>query len=382
MSVSDRVFQSFFLAGFECSSHRRADGTRLDMLAATRHDLYASADYGQIMAHGLHTARDGIRWHLIEQEPGRYNWSSFMPMLRAASASRMQVIWDLCHYGWPDDIDIWSSSFVERFGDFAEAVAQVVRNESDQVPIYCPVNEMSFWAWAGGDVARINPAVTERGGELKRQLVRATIAAIQRIRNVDPRARFITAEPIIHVTGGLADEPERAAAEHYRLMQFEAVDLLCGRLEPELGGNPSFLDIFGVNFYPDNQWYLHGSTIPMGHHEYRPLQEMLMECWARYQRPILIAETGAERSARASWLHYVCAEVRDAIVQGVDIQGICLYPVLDYPGWDNERLCQVGLLSAADAAGNRSPCSRTAAELTAQLHRFNLVTPESRTASR
>ena len=57
----------------------------------------------------LRTVRDGLRWHLIETPPGHYDWSSFLPMLRAATAAGVQVIWDLCHYGWPDDIDIWSA---------------------------------------------------------------------------------------------------------------------------------------------------------------------------------------------------------------------------------------------------------------------------------
>src|SRR3712207_8963919 len=39
-----------------------------------------------------------------ETAPGRYDWSSFLPMLRAARDRGIQVIWDLCHYGWPENI--------------------------------------------------------------------------------------------------------------------------------------------------------------------------------------------------------------------------------------------------------------------------------------
>ena len=46
-------FQSFFMAGFECSSHRRADGRRLDLLASTGHDRWAAEDYGAVAAQGL-----------------------------------------------------------------------------------------------------------------------------------------------------------------------------------------------------------------------------------------------------------------------------------------------------------------------------------------
>ncbi len=78
------VFKSFFLGGFECSNHRRSDGRRLDLLAATGHDRWAAHDYAELHRHGLHAVRDGLRWHLIERQPGQYDWSSFLPMLQAA----------------------------------------------------------------------------------------------------------------------------------------------------------------------------------------------------------------------------------------------------------------------------------------------------------
>jgi beta-glucosidase/6-phospho-beta-glucosidase/beta-galactosidase len=359
--------RSFFLAGFECSSHLRRDGRRLDLLGSTGHDRLAPQDYDAIAQHGILAARDGLRWHRIETAPGRYNWSSFLPMLRAARERGIQVIWDLCHYGWPEDIDIWSAAFPERFAAFAAAAARIIRNETGAPPLVCPLNEMSFWAWAGGDVGRFAPCVHGRGLELKRQLVRAAIAGTAAVRDVDPDARFICAEPLIHVDPGANTDPAHvAAAEHYRLSQFEATDLLAGRLEPELGGRREYLDIVGVNFYSDNQWYYGGPTIPLGHHAYRPLQEMLAEWFQRYGRPMLIAETGAEGSARPSWLHYVCAEVQAARAEGVPIEGACIYPILEYSGWEDERHCATGLLSAPDASGSRRVFAPLAAELRRQ----------------
>jgi hypothetical protein len=364
--VSLATFRSFFLGGFECSTHRRQDGRRLDLLAATKHSRLVVEDYQALARHGISTVRDGLRWHLIETAPGRYDWASLMPMLHAARGCGTQVIWDLCHYGWPDDLDIWSPAFVDRFASFAAAAASVIRRETDGVPFYCPVNEMAFWAWAGGDVGRFNPCAHGRGPELNRQLVRAAIAATRAIRAVDPRAKFVCAEPLINVLPNSGDPEHVQAAETKRLSQYESIDLLTGRLEPELGGSPDLLDLVGLNYYPDNQWYLGGSTIPMGHYAYRPLGEMLAEAQQRFGKPIFLAETGAEGSSRAAWLAYVCSEVRDAIAQGVPVQGVCLYPVVDYPGWDNERLCPVGLLSDADGSGTRAPFSPLARELRRQ----------------
>jgi len=80
----DFRFDSFFMAGFECSSHRRRDGVRLDLIRATAHDKHALADYRLCAKLGFKTLRDGLRWHLIGKTSGKYDWSSWLPMLEAA----------------------------------------------------------------------------------------------------------------------------------------------------------------------------------------------------------------------------------------------------------------------------------------------------------
>ncbi len=357
------------LAGFECSTHRARGGRRLDLLAATGHDRLAGADYARLRAHGIRAARDGVRWHLAEPEPGRLDWSGVRPMLHAARDAGVQVVWDLCHYGVPDWLDVFSPAFPDCLARFAAAVAALVRDEGG-TPLYCPVNEISFWAWAGGEVGRFGPFGLGRGDALKRQLVRAAVAATRAVRATDPRARFITAEPLIHVASGTGDPGDAAQAEHHRLAQFEACDMLCGRLAPELGGGPDVLDLVGVNFYPDNQWYLGDRTIPLGHHAHRPLSEMLREVAARYGRRLLVAETGAEGAGRAAWLHYVADEVRAAQAQGVAVDGLCLYPVLDYPGWEDDRTCRSGLWAGADDRGHRAVHAGLAEELARQQALF------------
>ena len=120
-------------------------------------------------------------------------------MFKAAQRQRMQVIWDLCHYGWPDDLDIFAPAFVDRFAKFSKAVARHIKEQSDEVPFYTPMNEISFFCWAAGEVGWFHPFGKKRGVELKHQLVRATIAAIEAVRDVDPRARIVSVEPLIHV---------------------------------------------------------------------------------------------------------------------------------------------------------------------------------------
>jgi hypothetical protein len=366
-SETGSLFPGFFMGGFECSSQRRLDGRRLDLLASTQHDRLAERDYELSRRHGLQTCRDGVRWHAIETTPGKYDWSSFLPMLRAAERQRVEVIWDLCHYGYPDDIDLWSDQFPERFAAFAAATAQVIVAETGRPPCVCPINEISFWSWAGGHMGRFQPCAQNRGTELKRQLVRAWIAAADAMRDAVGEIRLVSAEPAIHVDPGDSADPDHVlGAATHRLAQFEATDLLTGRLEPELGGRPDYIDVVGVNFYPDNQWYHWGPTIPLGHHAYRPFSEMLAEWSQRYDRPVIITETGSEGSARAAWFHYVCDETRSAQEDGIPVGGICIYPVLEYAGWENERLCATGLFSEPNSAGDRRAYKPLAEELRRQ----------------
>jgi beta-glucosidase/6-phospho-beta-glucosidase/beta-galactosidase len=285
----------------------------------------------------------------------------------------VQVIWDLCHYGWPDDLDIWSPAFIERFARFARVVAQLVRNETETTAFYCPVNEISYWSWAGGEVARFNPGVRRRGAELKQQLVRAAIAATEAIWSVDGRARIVQVDPVIHVVARPERPRDRQPAEAYRCAQFQAWDMLSGYLCPELGGTPKYLDILGVNYYADNQWFLGGGTIELGHPLYRPFRDILAEVSQRYARPLVVAETGAEAAARVPWLRYVAGEVRAAVNAGILVEGICLYPITDYPGWTNGRHCQTGLLGLLDQQGQRAVYKPLADELRRQQALFDGV---------
>src|SRR3954469_23726850 len=139
------LFRSFIIGGFECSTHRLRNGRRLDLVHSTRHDEFAASDYRLLQSHGILTARDGLRWTLIERSPGVYDFSSAVSMLAAARQTGMQVIWDLWHYGWPDDIDIFSAEFIRRFVAYAREAIKYISEYTD-VPLVSPINEISFFS--------------------------------------------------------------------------------------------------------------------------------------------------------------------------------------------------------------------------------------------
>jgi beta-glucosidase/6-phospho-beta-glucosidase/beta-galactosidase len=360
------IFRSFFLGGFECSTHRLPTGRRLDLIRSTRHDELAAKDYRLLQRYGIQTARDGLRWHLIERAPHTYDFSSAIPMFRAARETNMQVVWDLWHYGWPDDIDIFSAAFVERFAAFAREAAQHL-SEHTEVPLISPVNEISFFSWAGGEGGIFNPFAKHRGDEMKRQLVRATIAGIDAMRQVNPAIRLFQVDPMINVVPRSDRARDLANAEGYRQSQFQAWDMISGRAQPELGGREEYLDVIGVNYYIHNQFMWEGQMIVPSDPRYRHAGQMLAEIYGRYRRPIFIAETGIEDDTRPAWLRYISKEVFSAMLAGVPVEGICLYPIVNHPGWDDDRHCFNGMFDYADGSGTREVFQPLADELTRQM---------------
>ncbi len=316
------------------------------MIASTRHDTLAADDYRQLATYGMRTVRDGLRWHLIEADSDRFNWESADPMLAAAKATGTQVIWDLMHYGWPNWTNPFDADFIERFSRFAEAAAIRIGPGG----CYIAINEISFLAWAGGEVGYLNPFVCGRGEELKGILCRAAIAATRRIRVVDPAAVMVAAEPLImvHPTDQRESSCERARA--LTAVQYDAIDCLLGRRHPEYGGHEACLDVVGVNYYPHNQWLASDPPQTVSTEAGDSVSKLLVKARDHYQRPLLISETGCEGEARADWATMIHDQVRIAECAGVEVLGVCFYPILDHPGWDDERHCENGLLCGYSAA--------------------------------
>jgi hypothetical protein len=347
------LFDGFFLGGFECSCHLLEDGRRLDLTAATRHDELADQDYARARTAGLAACRDGVSWVRTEPAPGQHDFRSVLPLVRAAHSHGVQVIWDLMHFGWPDDVDVFAPGFPARLARHARAFATWVAGETDRPVMITPVNEISFLSWAGGDVRCMNPFAAARGVEMKVQLVRATIECIEAVRDVIPGARFLQPEPTINIVRDEAQPLTWRRVESDNLLQYQAWDMLTGAIWPALGGHPRYLDLVGVNFYPNNQFMPDGTTIQRGDPRYRPFSDLLQEIWSRYGRPMIVSETGSEGADRAPWLGYVCDEVAAALERGCELHGITLYPVVNHPGWLDDRRCENGLWDYPDAEGHR-----------------------------
>ncbi|MFN7834785.1 MAG: NAD(P)-binding protein [Burkholderiaceae bacterium] len=331
-------FNSFWQAGYEGADHLNAGGRLLSMNDATGHAARAREDYRLLADFGIRTVRESVGWRLVERD-GAFDFSSLETRAAAARDLGIQICWTFLHYGWPADIDFYSSTFIGRFARFCRRTTRFLEKFTDQPPIYSPINEISFHSWAL-DVGYF-PARERPPGGAKRQLVRAAIAGCDAIWDVDPRARVLHVDPVVNVAAqpNAAVTCDAAAREH--ALQFEAWDMLAGRTHPELGGTPRHLDLIGVNYYHDNQWEV-GSGARLAWHlgdaRRAPLSKLLKDVFQRYGRPLVLSETSHVGSGRGAWLQDVAAQIRLATQQGVDCRGICLYPVIDRPDWDREHI--------------------------------------------
>jgi beta-glucosidase/6-phospho-beta-glucosidase/beta-galactosidase len=340
------MFRSFFFAGFEGATGYNQRGDWFDQVAATCHDRHADDDYRRLAEVGIHAAREAIRWPLVDRG-GRYDFSSVKPFLDASRRHRIEVIWDLFHYGYPRELDLFAEGFVERFAAYCAATARYVCAHQEGTCYFTPINEPSYFAWAAGDAARFAPHCRGRGSELKVILARAAIAGINAIRAVVPGARFVNVDPLCNVVPPHGRFDLLADANAFnREAVFESWDMLCGRVRPELGGSRDHLDIVGVNYYWTNQWELGKDGEPLADDDPRrvSLTRLIRRVWQRYGGDVLITETAHVRNMRPTWLNYVAEQCETLLDQGVPLRGVCLYPILGMPEWHSpEEWVPMGL---------------------------------------
>lgn len=348
-------FQSFWMGGFEGADHVNGRGERLDMVRATGHAGRLDQDYRRARLLGLRTVRESIGWRLTEVADGAFDFSRAIAMAQAAQRQGVQILWTLMHYGVPPGLTLLDDALVPRFARFAAEAARVLAPLCPGPRFYTPINEISFLSWAASASDAMGPAGAPpearepdleedsrvSGFQIKRRLVRAALAGIRAIREVDPQARFLHVEPVVHVVPPVDQPAFRAQADRISAFQWQAFDMLAGRMEPELGGHPEAIDVLGLNHYHSSQWETPSEKRLAWHlrdPRRQPLADLLEAVWRRYHRPLIVAETGHIGVGRAAWLQEIAGEAQRAHARGVPLGGVCLYPLLDRPDWHDTRV--------------------------------------------
>jgi hypothetical protein len=309
----------------------------------------------------IKTVRESIGWRLAEPRSGHFDLDRAERIARTAQRHGVQVAWSLMHCGILGDVSLLDDGIVERFAAFAAAVARRLAPLHPRPPVYTPINEIGFISWLASSTHDVwpyrseAPGGTERSGyAIKCRLVRAALAGMAAMRAVDPRCRFLHVEPVVHVTAP-RERPDLAAlTQQVCSYQWQAWDLISGRLAPELGGHPEALDLIGVNHYHSGQWeVLTEARLKWHQHDERrrALSSLLCEVWQRYRRPLIVSETSHVEGHRATWLNEVAAEVRLARSRGAPVDGLCLYPLVDRRDWNQpQQWHHSGLWDVCDPA--------------------------------
>jgi beta-glucosidase/6-phospho-beta-glucosidase/beta-galactosidase len=376
------IFPTFFLSGFECSTFDWKDCGRRDLVDETRHLQHVQEDYAFLRHLGIGVAREGAPWPLIDRG-GRYDLSRLDPFIEAMHAQHVLPIWDLCHYGYPDDLDPMGPDFVPRFAAYARAVAEYVGPRLPGPHFFTPINEITFFAFAGGEWAWCAPwgKTRQQRFDFRMRLCEADIAAVKAIREAYPDARMLHIDPLVNVVAP-RDRPDLQAAAWKETYDdtFLAWDVIAGKRHPELGGSLDILDIVGVNCYSFGQMEYREqgphAALPPGDDRIVSLCELILLAWNRYRRPMVVAETSGLEEGREDWLRDVVHESLAAVYRGADLHGVCLFPAVDMPDWHKGIWVHNGLCDLIEDKGDlrRVPVQAYCQELRRWQKRLNRVT--------
>lgn len=338
----NNLFKSFWMAGFECTDKLNAFGNRVDFLNITGHLEYINNDYKNLHDFNIATVREGIRWSQVERRPYVYDWSVVATMIKAGKSNNIQQVWDLCHFGFPDDLTPLHPMFARRFAALCKSFVRFYRCLSpEDTLIIIPINEVGFISWLGGEVCGTTPYCKGYGWEVKYNLMRAYIEGIEAIKETDASVRILTSEPLTNIVAPSNATPEQIAdAMLKHEYQFQVTDILSGRMCPELRGKPEYIDIIGLNYYFNNQWVcdtletLIWKSDPLDE-RWKPLNDLISEVYHRYDKPIVITETSHPEEDRALWINMIAGECAAVINKNIPLLGVCIYPIIDRPDWDD-----------------------------------------------
>jgi beta-glucosidase/6-phospho-beta-glucosidase/beta-galactosidase len=382
MANKPGIFPTFFISGFECSTFLWKDKGRRNLITETQHDKFVAQDYTLLRRLGIAVSREGIPWPLVDNK-GVYDFSVIDPMINAMNEQKILPIWDLCHYGYPDDLDPFTDQFTERFTAYCKAAAEYVVSKMRGPYFFTPINEITFFSFSGGEWGWVAPFKNTKADrfQFRVALCKAAIAGAKAIREVVPDARMVNIDPLVQVVAP-RDRPDlqQAAWQETYVDTFLAWDILYGKEHPELGGSPDILDIVGANNYSFGQMEYRESgphqALPPDDDRIKPLCDLLKTVWDRYHRPMIIGETSGMNEGREDWLRDVMDESLAAVDAGMDLHGICLFPAVEMPDWHTGEWLKNGLCDLVLQEGtlNRVECDTYIMELRRWQKELNRVT--------
>jgi beta-glucosidase/6-phospho-beta-glucosidase/beta-galactosidase len=324
----------------------------IDVAETSSHATRWRADLDANLAVGVNRFRYPLRWHRIERERGRYDWSETDDVLGYLGERQAEPIVDLLHHTsypqWLTD-GFRDRAFPAAYLSFTEAVA----TRYPWLRSYTLFNEPLATLFLAGHEALWPPYDHGVDGfvRLARNVLPAVSAAASCFRELLPEASHIWIDTCEHhagTPGGPANYAAWANDRRHVLLDlaighdlnpsrpFLAAMLEAGA-EPLLSLPPIQVDVLGLDYYCHSEWwYEEGSGRAPSPHPvgFAAVAEQYAR---RYQLPMLLSETNIRGlpSDRASWLRYMLEQYQIAVSMGVPLSGFCWFPSVDSCDWDS-----------------------------------------------
>lgn len=318
------AFDAGHIRGWTPAWERELDFHQLEL---TGHAAQLEDDYRLFREEfGLSAFRDGAWLARTFPAPGRFDWEY---LDRLAAVSRQQVTLSLCHYEWLpwiQEADLWDGRVIALMAEYAGAVAARYRG---CFAAYIPVVEAGYWtammsAWGRWWPAR-DKASAPGWWQLYTVVGRMIVAMARAVRAADPDIPLGLSEPWAwHPHTSLEDQGRpfgTLLGRHDAVAERETGIA-------EWGGDPSLLQIVGLNFY--NNWGVdHGW----------PLSRLLLEARRRFpEQEIIMAETGnchfSDCHTVAGWLQLIDEQVTLANERGAGVRAVTWAPILTLGDFD------------------------------------------------
>jgi hypothetical protein len=153
------------------------------------------------------------------------------------------------------------------------------------------------------------------------------------VKAVAPEARVLLIDPFYHAVGREDDPGSMAAAAARRAAALEAMDHL-----------KDCVDVAGMNFYHDGQVevsrrpgnepeHYRPRTLPARDSRRLSLGDAVRLYVRRFGKPILVTETSVRAERRLPWLTTLTEQALEVLQEGLPLQGMCWYPIMDVPEW-------------------------------------------------